>query len=54
MNMQVEAENRLIEAAVVRAVEEKHELESKVSDLQQEVCCLHPNLFFLSTLVSML
>jgi hypothetical protein len=39
MNWQVEAENRLIEAAVVRAVEEKHESESKVLDLQQEVRC---------------
>ncbi|KAG0554127.1 hypothetical protein KC19_12G064900 [Ceratodon purpureus] len=37
---QLEAENRLIEAAIVRAVEEKHESESKVMDLQQEVILL--------------
>ncbi|XP_024363982.1 uncharacterized protein [Physcomitrium patens] len=37
---QVDAENRLIEAAVVRAMEEKHESESKVLDLQQEVLML--------------
>jgi len=37
MNWQVEAENRFIEAAVVRAMEEKHESEAKVLDLQQQV-----------------
>uniref|UniRef100_A0A7I4BZ56 Uncharacterized protein n=1 Tax=Physcomitrium patens TaxID=3218 RepID=A0A7I4BZ56_PHYPA len=37
---QVESENKLMEAAVVRAVEEKHEIESQVLGLQQEVVLL--------------
>lgn len=37
MNWQVETENRFIEAAVIRAMEEKHESESKAMDLQQQV-----------------
>jgi len=47
--LQIEAEHRLIEAAVVRAVEEKHESESKVLDLQQEVRWSQPNPLFFCT-----
>jgi hypothetical protein len=37
MDSQVETENRLIEAAVTRAVEEKQQSEATVLGLQQEV-----------------
>jgi hypothetical protein len=37
MDTQVETENRLIEAAVTRAVEEKQQIEATVLGLQQEV-----------------
>ena len=47
--LQIEAEYRMIEAAVVRAVEEKHESESKVLDLQQEVRWFQPNPLFFCT-----
>lgn len=46
---QVEAENRWIEAAVVTAVEQKHESESKVLELQQEVRWSQPNPLFFCT-----
>lgn len=45
---QVESENKLMEAAVVRAVEEKHEIESQVLGLQQEVHCSRYNYLLLS------
>lgn len=53
MNWQVEAENRFIEAAVVRAMEEKHESESKVMDLQHQVRWSQPNTLFFSTSADM-
>ncbi|KAG0623281.1 hypothetical protein M758_3G162200 [Ceratodon purpureus] len=46
---QIEAEYRMIEAAVVRAVEEKHESDCKVLDLQQEVRWSQPNPLFFCT-----
>lgn len=46
---QVEAYNRMIEAAGLRALEEKHENESKILALQQEVRWSQPNPLFFCT-----